>query len=191
MNRKLAHLGHLLAIAIAALSLTQGVSVQAAPTPDKAAYEAAAQYSAKQNGDAVLVLKGNQIVFEAYQNGYEATKPHVLASATKSFSCSIAVAAKMDGLLDFDELASQTLTEWKSDPLRSRITLRQILNFTDGIDPATEALQGPENPDKYNFILTLPLVTPGTVFRYGPSHLTTFGAIMDRKLKADGKYKDT
>ncbi len=172
------------------LAIVGTTAAHAAPAPDIAAYQAAALYSARQNGDAMLVLKGDQIVFETYQNGYDASKPHVLASATKSFSCAIAVAAKMEGLLSFDEPASKTLTEWKSDPLRSKITVRQILNFTDGLDPATDALQGASTPDKYQYVLTVPLVAPGTVFRYGPSHLAAFGAIMDRKLKADGRYTD-
>ena len=48
-----------------------------------------------------------------------------------------ALAAARDGLFKLDDPVSDTITEWKSDPRKSQITIRQLLNQTDGIEGAS------------------------------------------------------
>ncbi len=98
-------------------------------------YKLAAEYSREFRGLSVLIMKGDKVVFEEYQNGHSADKPWMLASGTKSFSGVMLAAAIEDGLVtSFDEKVSDTITEWKSDPRKARITIRQLLSLTSGID---------------------------------------------------------
>jgi len=141
----------------------------------------AAEYSARYRGISLLVMVDGKTVFEDYPNGGSPTRAHELASGTKSFSGVMAIAAQQDGLLSLDEPASKTLTEWQGDPLREKITLRQLLNLTSGIPGGNlgriptyqEAVQSPAE------------APPGTRFSYGPVPFQIFGEVMRRKLGGD------
>ena len=64
----------------------------------------AAEYSRENRGLSVVVLKGDKIVFEEYQNGHSADRAWILASGTKSFSGVMLAAAIEDKLISgFDE----------------------------------------------------------------------------------------
>ena len=65
--------------------------------------DAAAQYAERYGLHALVVQRGDEIVFERYGGGYDAAKPHALYSGTKSFWGLLASAAQDDGLLDLDE----------------------------------------------------------------------------------------
>ena len=145
----------------------------------------AARYSQEHNGVALLVMQGGSVVYEHYHNGHTAATPHILASGTKSFWGVVAVAAAEDGLLDLDEKVCQTIDEWRDDSLKSRITVRQLLNFTDGLEQAADLLDGPSVRDKFHLAISCPANRePGTFFEYGPAHLFVFGELLKRKLAA-------
>src|SRR5204862_4336450 len=46
-----------------------------------------------------------------------------------------AMAAVEDGLLTLDEKVADTITEWKGDPRKGQITIRQLLTLSSGLDP--------------------------------------------------------
>jgi CubicO group peptidase (beta-lactamase class C family) len=142
-------------------------------------YQAAADYSADHRGLAVLVYKSGKLVFEEYQNGHTAETPWMLASGTKSFSGVMLAAAIEDKLISgFDEKVSDTITEWRPDPRRSKITIRQLLSLTSGIDAGTIAV-----PPEYSKAIMFPAkFEPGTRFQYGPVPFQVFGELMRRKL---------
>lgn len=152
---------------------------------EQARYRAAAEYSRRNRGDAVLVMRGDRIVFEEYQNGYDRAEPHLLASGTKSFSCALAAAAIEDGMIGgWDEPAARTLGEWARDPRKSRITVRHLLDLSSGLDPAQRQLQGRRVRNKNLAALDVAtLGDPGERFRYGPSHYYAFGELLRRKLE--------
>jgi len=52
----------------------------------------------------------------------------------KSFWGLVAYATATDGLLDLDEKVTDTITEWKSDPGKNGITIRQLMNLTSGVE---------------------------------------------------------
>ncbi|HZR77788.1 MAG TPA: serine hydrolase, partial [Chthoniobacterales bacterium] len=77
---------------------------------------------------------------------------------------------------------ADTITEWKSDPRKSQITIRQLLNQTDGIEPSPH-LHSDSIRDRNALAIQLPLVAaPGAAFAYGPSHLQIFDEVLRRKL---------
>jgi len=142
-------------------------------------FKLATDYSKQMRGLSVLVMKGDKIIFEEYQNGHTAETAHMLASGTKSFSGVMAVAAQQDGLLKLDEKVCDTITEWKSDPLKSKITIRQLLSLTSGLDAGAIGLP-PNNSEAINFRAKH---EPATKFEYGPVPFQVFGELMRRKLQ--------
>ena len=117
----------------------------------KSLLDQSADYSSKLSGRAVLVMHRGELVYERYDNNWIASRPHMLASGTKSFSGVIAMLAVQDGLLSLDELACETLTEWKDDPRKSKITVRHLLTLSSGLHPADAAFpnrrQNGNNPN--------------------------------------------
>lgn len=158
-----------------------GVVGQTKPAmTEKQRFELAAEYSAKNRGVSVLVIKGDKIVFEDYQNGNGADTPNFLASGTKSFSGVMLAAAIEDKLISgFDEKVSDTITEWKTDKRKSQITIRQLLSLTSGID-AGQIGRVPTYKDAISSPVTS---DAGKGFEYGPVPFQLFGEIMTRKLK--------
>src|SRR4051812_4371685 len=66
---------------------------------------------------------------------------------------------------------------------KSRITIRQLLSQTDGIEGASH-LQRPSILDRNGMAIGLPSVAePGSAFIYGPSHLQIFSELLRRKLR--------
>lgn len=175
----------------------------------KKAAEAAAAYSEKFSGRAMLVLRDGDVAFERYSNDWSADKPHPLASGTKSFTGVMAMLGVQDGLLTLDELASDTITEWKSDPRKSKITIRHLLTLSSGLPSGDRELSGrggsrllgegaakraerlgidenaprPDNLNKKAIELES-LDDAGEKFRYGPSHFYAFSEVLQRKLSS-------
>jgi CubicO group peptidase (beta-lactamase class C family) len=146
----------------------------------------AAQYSERGRGVSMLVIQNGRTVFEHYANGGSASGRWPIFSGTKSFWGIAALAAVRDGLFKLDDPVSDTITEWKSDPRKSRITIRQLLNQTDGIEGASR-LQRASIQDRNAMAIGLPaLAEPGASFIYGPSHLQIFSELLRRKLGGRG-----
>ncbi len=142
----------------------------------------AAAYSEKNRGFSMLVMQNGKTVFEHYANGGGADMRCKIFSGTKSFWGIAALCAARDGLIKLDDRVADTITEWKNDPRRSQITIRQLLNQTDGIEPAPH-LHSDSIRDRDAVAIQLPVVaSPGSVFAYGPSHLQIFNELLRRKL---------
>ncbi len=139
---------------------------------------AALAYSEAHNGVSLLVLEDGKVRCRSA----DIATPQELWSGTKSLVGLMAAAAVQDGLLTLDEPASDTLAEWKNDPEKYRITLRQLLSMTGGQASTVGRPQG------YLDSLKAPLsALPGSKFQYGPAPMQIFGEIMRRKLVAEGK----
>jgi len=142
----------------------------------------AANYSENKRGFSMLVMQNGRTVFEHYANGGSADSRCKIFSGTKSFWGIGALCAVRDGLIKLDDRVADTITEWKTDPRKSQITIRQLLNQTDGIEPAPH-LHSESIRDRNAAAIQLPLVAaPGSVFAYGPSHLQIFVEVLRRKL---------
>gem|GEM_PF-58804 len=136
-------------------------------------------YSEAYRGLSVLVLKDGKVICST--GGKSVETPYELWSGTKSFVGIMAAAAVQDGLLALDEPAADTLTEWAGDPVKSRVTLRQILWMVEG-QPSEIG-----NPPTYAGAVETGFdAAPGERFQYGPVPMQLFGEIMRRKLETAG-----
>lgn len=158
-----------------------GLALVAWALPAHANYEAAAEYSASLRGISFLVIENGEVVYEDYPNEGAIDRAHPLASGTKSFIGIMAAAAVQDGILSLDERVSDTITEWQGSP-RQAITVRQLLNQTDGLRRPQRA--GAQI--RYSAMASVRLEhRPGEVFVYGSTPFQVFGELMRRKLDGD------
>src|SRR5438094_6973892 len=146
----------------------------------------AAKYSESKRGASMLVMQNGRTIFEHYANGGSARGRWPIFSGTKGFWGIAALVAAHDGLFKLDDPVSDTITEWKSDSRKSQITIRELLNQTDGIEGASR-LQRASIRDRNAMGIRLPTIAgPGSAFIYGPSHLQIFSELLRRKLKSRG-----
>ena len=167
-----------------AIALALSTSAVAEISPAHCA--GAAKYSESKRGVSMLVMQNGRTIFEHYANGGSAAGRWPIFSGTKSFWGIAALAAVHDGLFRLDDLVSDTITEWKTDPRKSRITIRQLLSQTDGVEGAS-SLQRASIRDRNTMAIRLPSIAePGASFIYGPSHLQIFSELLRRKLGGRG-----
>lgn len=164
--------------ALLAPSTEPPASPEAGPLPGLAE---AADYHRAAGGFALLVMQNGKVVHEEYAAGRSPDLPSELASGTKSFAGAAAVAAQEDGLLTLDETVSKTITEWASDPRKSKITIRQLLSLSSGLAGGSSG-----GPPRYAAALEAPtFADPGIRFQYGPNPFQVFGELMRRKLRGE------
>jgi CubicO group peptidase (beta-lactamase class C family) len=163
----------LLALALPAARVTAaGVS--------PATVRAAAAYSASTGGRSFVAIQHGETIL--LQNAGE---PHKIYSGVKAFWGLAALAAAEDGLLTLDENVSATIPAWRSDPRKARVTVRQLLDFSCGLDPVFY-LHNNDPGDRDRIAIAAPLVgTPGRDFIYGPSALQVFHEVLKLKLHGE------
>ncbi|SHJ05800.1 serine hydrolase domain-containing protein [Pseudozobellia thermophila] len=149
----------------------------------------AAQYSEEKGGSAVLVMVDGETIFEDYHNGAdEHTAPHIY-SATKLYWSAIAALAKQQGLIDYEENVSNTITEWQDTglhPGKNEIKIKHLLTLSSGLSQNFMTIS--DESDRYQYAIDeLDMVSaPGEKFSYGPSNYYIFGVLLERKLQEKG-----
>jgi CubicO group peptidase (beta-lactamase class C family) len=144
--------------------------------------EAAWQYSLQHQGQAMLVRAGGKTLFEKYANGGGPSQSFRVYSGTKGLWALAFLAAEQDGWLDLDHKAARYLPEWRRDPVRAEITLRQLLNFTSGLSPEF-SLHREDWKSRDAHAIQAPLVAPpGRTFVYGPASLQAAHACFRQAL---------
>lgn len=167
----------------AAISAVLGVeTAQAATDPN---CQKALEYSAARRGAAVLVLRNGEVVCEGYAGEGAPDKGMEIASGTKSFSGMMLAAAVQDGLIKLDEPVSVTITEWRDDPAKAKVTIRELLNLTSGL--RSRGVAAPTYAEAIGFSFT---AAPGAAYQYGAAPFQVFGEVMRRKLVAAGQDPD-
>ena len=87
-----------------------------------------------------VVIYKDKIVYERYQDGWNRYAPHGTASAAKGIMGGLSLMLAMhDGLIAPDDPAHKYISQWKDDPLKSKITVRQLGAHTSGLADSTEA----------------------------------------------------
>lgn len=145
-----------------------------------ASVRAAAAYSAKQRGKSFLALQHGETLFEQ-----SAGEPRKIYSGTKAFWNLAALAAAEDGLLNLDEHVSVTIPAWRTNPLKARVTIRQLLDFSCGLEPVFY-LHNNNSSDRDRIAVGASIVAPpGSAFIYGPSALQVFHRVLKEKLRGE------
>ncbi|MFL6588683.1 MAG: serine hydrolase domain-containing protein [Chthoniobacterales bacterium] len=144
------------------------------------ALRAAASYSERAGGTSFLAIQNGQTLLE--QNANEG---HKIYSGTKAFWCLAGLAAAEDGLLSLDENVANTIPEWAADSRKARITIRQLLDFSAGLEPVNR-LHSDDPGDRDAIAIRAPIVAiPGSSFLYGPAALQVFHAVLRAKLHGE------
>jgi len=146
---------------------------------------AAGEYSAKMDGRALVVLINDQPGYERYEPSWSRFKSHRLGNASECFVGVVAAKAVHDGLFNFDDRVSDTITEWADGSKKAEVTIRQLLTMTSGIEPGESGYV-----TTYKTAIQLPLQNdPGKSFGYGSNAFQVFGELICRKLAAkNGSY---
>ncbi len=155
----------------------------AAETLPAQGVQAAAAYSAAHGGHALLIKQNGKILHESYTNGHTKYEPHRIYSGTKAFWGLTAFAAEKDGLFSMDERVADTITEWQGDARKNRITVRQLLDFSHGLEPMFGLHENTFSDRTAAALKAKTVGTPGKSFIYGPAALQVFHELLARKLK--------
>lgn len=149
---------------------------------DSEALRAAADYSAGHKGTALVVIRDGRSIFSEFPKSGRA-QPMRIYSGTKGFWNLAALAAQEDGILELDERVARSIPEWSSESGKSSITVRQLLNFSAGLNDAF-SLHNDGWKDRDEHAIKQPVVgTPGRSFIYGPAALQVFHEVLRRKLE--------
>lgn len=165
-------------ILLSALLLIAARAMASGVTP--ATVRTAAAYSASHGGKSFRVLQNGRTLFEQ-----SAREPRKIYSGTKAFWNLAALAAAEDGLLNLDEHVSATIPSWRNDPRKAEITIRQLLDFSCGLEPAFYLHNNnPGDRDKIAIDARI-VASPGSAFIYGPSALQVFHQVLKEKLHGE------
>ena len=110
----------------------------------KSMEEALAQRRTK----ALLVIRHDSIVWEWYAPGHGPEKKHYTASLAKSLVGGMSLILAMnDGRMRADNPAYLYIPAWKDDPVRRKITIRQLATHSSGIEDASAPETGQSHND--------------------------------------------
>src|SRR5688572_9330279 len=89
------------------------------------------------NTKAFLVVRNDRVIHEWYRSDHSATAKHYTASMAKAIVGGLSIAVALtDRRLALDDHISNQVPQWKSDPRKSRITIRQLGSHTSGLEDA-------------------------------------------------------
>ena len=166
------------------LRLLTAAGLILAAHPAKAGPEHAAAYSDRHHGTALIIWDKGKIVLETVRTGGSAHRDADIYSITKSLSALAALQAAGRGAFSLDEPVSRTITEWKPDPRKRAITVRELLAQTSGLAAGYDTLYAKDLGHKKTAAIGLPsAAAAGTVFSYGPSHYEALEAFVARRLQ--------
>lgn len=92
------------------------------------------QYMRETWGDALVVIKGDKVVYEDYRNGMNANQPHQLMSVTKSFGGLLALMAIDKGKVNESDLVTDHVPELAEASGFAGATVGQVLDMTNSMD---------------------------------------------------------
>jgi CubicO group peptidase (beta-lactamase class C family) len=160
-------------------------SLRSAAALDDTSVHAAAAYSRAHRGASFLAIQNGRTLLEEYSDAGNAGTARKIYSGTKAFWNLAALAAAQDGLVSLDEPVANTITAWHNDARKSRITIRELLDFSAGLEPAF-FIQNTQAVDRASVALSGSVMAePGTAFTYGPSNLQVFHEVLKAKLHGE------
>ncbi len=93
----------------------------------------------KNGTKTLLIVRNDKIVYEWYAEGFDKDKPHFTASMSKALVGGLSLGLAMDdGLIRPEDLACEYVPQWKSDPLKSKITVAHLATHFSGIEDSEQ-----------------------------------------------------
>ena len=87
----------------------------------------------------LLLIRHGRIALELYTPEWNRDRPHGTASMAKALVGGMSLALAMsNGRISPNDLASKYISQWRTDPLKSKITIRQLATHTSGISDAEQ-----------------------------------------------------
>ncbi len=150
----------------------------------RARFEAARLYAASLPTYALIIQKAGHPFVSWAPEGSRVDKGYTMLASPCCFWGLAGLLAVQDGLAEsLDDKVSATIAEWKDKEFKQDITLRQLLDFSSGIDPDRAPFLGGSGGDRFILSVSLKSIgAPGKQFRYGPGSQYVFGEWMRRKL---------
>ena len=104
------------------------------PEPDSDQVTDLDTFLRKTYTDALVVTKGDQIVWERFLNGMHANQPHQMMSVTKSFCGLLGLMAVEEGALKESDRVAKYVPELEQAGAFAGATLGQVLDMTNSMD---------------------------------------------------------
>jgi CubicO group peptidase (beta-lactamase class C family) len=96
---------------------------------------------------AFLVVRNDRLVYEWYAPGTTARTQLGSASTAKALVGGMAAAVELtDGIIRLEDPAATYVPQWRQDPTKARITLRELGSHTSGLDDAEGAEPPSDHP---------------------------------------------
>ena len=139
----------------------------------------------------LVVIKDNRLVIEAHFNTFWRSTIHDVRSAGKGITALLLGVAIRDGLIkDLDQDLYSLFSKEKNpsrNPDYQKITLRNVLDMSSGLDADTDYSQSPGHAvnwvaldDWKEFLLSVPLTSePGEKFAYADIHAVLVGLAIE------------
>lgn len=144
---------------------------------------------------AVLVARHGRLVVEEYFYGFDRDTPHDLRSASKSLASTLIGLAIRDGTIESASVSALARLPYRRyanwDPRKARITLRDLLTMSSGLDAddydrnsaAAEQTYQAQDTDWVKTALDAPMIAdPGTQPLYGSANPLILGGVLESVL---------
>jgi CubicO group peptidase (beta-lactamase class C family) len=154
---------------------------------------------ASRNTKIFLLIRDDRIIYEWYAPDFSASKPHYTASMAKAVIGGLAFATASDRVaLHLDDPAARYIPQWREDPRKAGITLRQLGSHTSGLsdaegpgDKGTEwmkefwkRLPPPKDPFTLSRDVTPLISAPGAEFHYSNPGIAMFSYAITAALQS-------
>jgi CubicO group peptidase (beta-lactamase class C family) len=114
--------------------------------------------------DALLVVKGNKVVFEKYLNGMNANQPHQMMSVTKSFAGLMGLLAVEEGKAKETDPVTKYVPELKKSGAFGGASFGQVLDMTNAMDFSEDYDDPASGIFHYTIVLGLMEPVPGKTY---------------------------
>lgn len=139
----------------------------------------ASAYAARMNSCALLVAHRGRLVLERYACGLDArSRPNGMSLAKTPAALLVGIALEEGVLASLDEPLERHLPEWSQDA-RGRISLRQLLSMSSGLDTAIAGLHLTDRLEE-SLLARQAHEAPGARFEYNNVNTQLVALVLER-----------
>lgn len=115
-------------------SMDWGLDKVEVKDPDNGTLTDMATFMRKTFTDAIVIVRGDSIVYEKYFNGMSPDHPHQMMSVTKSFGGLLGLMAVRRGNIGEDDLVTEYVPELRTAGAFAEATFGQVLDMTNSME---------------------------------------------------------